>query len=96
MAAKEVFVSQLAIVYAVGSGQEAGQTLREKLQASYTPLTGFCVMLFCLIYAPCVATVAMTKQETGSWRWPVFQFVGLTVLAYVITFMVYQIGVLLL
>ncbi len=96
MAAKEVFVSQLAIVYAAGSSHEADQTLREKLQERYTPLTGFCVMLFCLIYAPCVATVAMTKQETGSWRWPVFQFVGLTVLAYVITFMVYQIGVLLL
>lgn len=96
MAAKEVFVSQLAIVYAVGNSQQAGQTLQEKLQRNYTPLTGFCIMLFCLIYAPCVATVAMTKQETGSWRWPVFQFIGLTVLAYMVTFMVYQIGVLLL
>jgi len=98
-AAKEVFVSQLAIVFAVSS-QEAGgadgkkstQNLREKLQANYTPLTGFCIMLFCLIYAPCVATVAITRQETNSWGWALFQFFGLTALAYVVTLIVYQIG----
>ena len=97
-AAKEVFVSQLAIVFAVSS-QEAGadgkkstQNLREKLQANYTPLTGFCIMLFCLIYAPCVATVAMTRQEANSWGWALFQFFGLTALAYVVTLIVYQIG----
>lgn len=97
-AAKEVFVSQLAIVFAVSS-QEAGadgkkstQNLREKLQANYTPLTGFCIMLFCLIYAPCVATVAMTRQESNSWGWALFQFFGLTALAYVVTLIVYQIG----
>jgi ferrous iron transport protein B len=91
-AAKEVFVSQLAIVYAIGSTDEADITLRDKLQTHYTPLTGFCIMLFCLIYAPCVATVAMTKQETSSWRWALFQFFSLTALAYVITLIVYQIG----
>jgi ferrous iron transport protein B len=91
-AAKEVFVSQLGIVYAVGSADEKSQTLREKLQQNYTPLTGFCIMLFCLISAPCIATIAMTKQETNSWRWALFQFAGLTVLAYIITFIVYQLG----
>jgi ferrous iron transport protein B len=91
-AAKEVFVSQLAIVYAVGGADEGTTTLRQQLQANYTPLTGFCIMLFCLIYAPCVATIAMTKQETNSWGWAMFQFFGLTVLAYVITLTVYQIG----
>ena len=100
-AAKEVFVSQLAIVHAVGSGEvsegtdEEAQTLRQKLQANYTPLTGFCIMLFCLIATPCVATVAMTRQETNSWRWALLQFFGLTALAYVITFTVYQFGSLL-
>jgi ferrous iron transport protein B len=49
-------------------------------------------MLFCLIYAPCIATVAMTKQETYSWGWALFQFFGLTALAYVITFIVFQAG----
>jgi len=91
-AAKEVFVSQLAIVYA---GEESSQTLREKLQANYTPLTGFCIMLFCLISTPCVATVVMTRHETNSWAWALFQFFGLTALAYAITFIVYQIGSLL-
>ena len=91
-AAKEVFVSQLAIVYAVGSGDEKSETLRDKLQASYSPLTGFCVMVFCLISLPCVATLAMTKQETNSWGWALFQFAGLTILAYIITFGVYQFG----
>jgi ferrous iron transport protein B len=93
-AAKEVFVSQLAIVYAVGSEDEGSQTLREKLQADYTPLTGFCIMLFCLIYAPCVATVAMTRQEAGSWLWAAFQFFALTALAYALTLIVYQLGTL--
>jgi ferrous iron transport protein B len=100
-AAKEVFVSQLAIVYAVSSheteavegAEESTQSLRQKLQANYTPLTGFCIMLFCLIATPCVATVAMTKQETNSWGWALFQFFGLTALAYVVTLVVYQIGV---
>ena len=91
-AAKEVFVSQLAIVYAVGSADEGSATLRQRLTENYTPLTGFCIMLFCLIYAPCVATIAMTKQETNSWGWAMFQFFGLTVLAYIITLAVYQIG----
>ncbi|MBN1393381.1 MAG: ferrous iron transport protein B [Sedimentisphaerales bacterium] len=89
--AKEVFVSQLGIVYAVGEEQDS-HTLREKLQAAYTPLTGFCIMLFCLIYAPCAATVAMTRHETNSWGWALFQFLGLTVLAYIVTLIVYQLG----
>jgi len=93
MAAKEVFVSQLAIVYAVGYADDASaHTLREHLQADYSPLTGFCIMLFCLISAPCIATVAMTRQETGSWRWALFQFCALTTLAYVVTLAVFQIG----
>jgi ferrous iron transport protein B len=91
-AAKEVFVSQLAIVYAVGSTDEGTTTLRQRLRANYTPLTGFCIMLFCLIYAPCVATVAMTKQETNSWAWALFQFFALTALAYILTLIVYQLG----
>ncbi|MHC4741095.1 MAG: ferrous iron transport protein B [Planctomycetota bacterium] len=94
MAAKEVFVSQLGIVYAVGDVEEETQSLRKQLQDSYSALTGFCIMLFCLISAPCVATVAMTKQETNSWRWAIFQFAALTALAYVITLATYQIGTL--
>ena len=91
-AAKEIFVSQLAMVYAVGNEAESTWTLREHLRADYSPLTGFCILLFCLIATPCTATFAITKQETDSWRWPLFQFFSLTVLAYIVTFIVYQIG----
>ena len=91
LAAKEVFVSQLSIVYAVHS-QDSRDVLSAKLRASYTPLVGFCILLFCLISAPCVTTLAVTRQETGSWRWAAFQFVGLTILAYGITAIVFQLG----
>lgn len=91
MAAKEVFVSQLGIVYAVGNGEGGTQNLRKQLQNSYSALTGFCIMLFCLISAPCAATVAMTRHETNSWRWAIFQFAALTALAYIITVTVHSI-----
>ena len=90
--AKELFVSQMGIIYAVGGADTHTAGLQEHLRADYTPLVGFCVLLFCLISAPCVATVAMVRQETGSWRWAIFQFVGLTVLAYAVTLAVYQVG----
>ncbi|MBN2270521.1 MAG: ferrous iron transport protein B [Sedimentisphaerales bacterium] len=92
MAAKEVFVSQLGIVYAVEDMEKGSHSLRRQLQADYSALQGFCIMLFCLISAPCVATIAMTRQETNSWPWAIFQFVALTALAYVITLAVFQIG----
>jgi len=96
MAAKEVFVAQLGIIYAVGEADDHPESLRERLQQAYTPLQGFCIMLFCLISAPCIATVAMTRQETGRWRWALFQWTALTAMAYVITLIVYNIGALLL
>jgi ferrous iron transport protein B len=91
-AAKEVFVSEMAIMYAVGEKDDPMRALRERLQADYTPLQGFCIMLFCLVSMPCVATVAMTKQESGSWKWAAVQMGGLTGLAYVLTLVVYQVG----
>ncbi|MGE4285674.1 MAG: ferrous iron transport protein B [Phycisphaerae bacterium] len=93
-AAKEVFVAQLGIVYSLGDVDEESQTLRSKLSENYTPLQGFCIMLFCLIATPCVATFAICKKETGSWLFAAGQFFGLTVLAYIITTVVYQTGML--
>ncbi len=74
------------------SADDGSQGLREQLEADYTPLTGFCIMLFCLIASPCVATVAMSRQETNSWAWAIFQYFALTALAYLVTFIVFQIG----
>jgi ferrous iron transport protein B len=96
LAAKEVFVTQMGIIYALGGEQdEASVPLREKIRADYTPLAGFCVMLFCLISAPCMATIAVTRRESGSWRWALLQLGGLTLLAWVVTAAVFQIGSLL-
>ena len=92
LAAKEVFVAQMGIVFSIGQADEGSETLREKLRENYTPLQGFCVMLFCLISAPCVATFAICRRETNSWKWALFQSGGLTVVAYVITVAVYQVG----
>jgi len=92
VAAKEVFVAQLGIVYSVGDADEESESLRSKLRARYTPLTGFCILLFMLVVAPCMATFAVMKSESGSWKWAFFQFGGLTVLAWILTAIVYQVG----
>ena len=91
-AAKEVFVSQMGIVFAVGDADETSLSLREKLRQNYTPLVGFCIMLFMLISMPCMATVAVTMRESNSIKWALFQLGGLTLMAYVLTLVVYQIG----
>jgi ferrous iron transport protein B len=94
IAAKEVFVSQMGVVFAVGESDEDSSTLREKLRENYTPLQGLAMMLFALISAPCVATIAATRKETESWKWAMIQLFGLTILAYIVTLVVYQVGLL--
>ena len=82
----------MGIVFSIGEADEESIPLRQKLKANYTALQGFCIMLFCLISAPCVATVAVSRRETNSWGFALVQFVGLTLLAYVVTLIVYQCG----
>ncbi len=92
-AAKEVFLTQLGIAHSLGTDRHRGSlSLRETLQANYTPLQGFCVMVFCLISSPCMATIAVTRRESGCWKWALFQLFGLTLLAWIVTTAVYQIG----
>lgn len=91
-AAKEVFVAQMGIIYSVGEADEGSEALREKLRDNYSPLIGFCIMLFCLISTPCMATIAVTRRESGSWKWAMLQLGGLTLLAYVLTVIVFQAG----
>jgi ferrous iron transport protein B len=96
MAAKEVFVSQLAIVHCIGGeGGGTSDSLRVALRREYTPLIGFCMMLFTLVGFPCVATVAAVRMESGQWKWALFQLGGLTLLAYILTVAVYQAGMIL-
>ncbi len=95
LAAKEIFVSQLGILYAEGAADEESLPLREHLVKNYTPLQGFCIMLFCLLSIPCLATLAIIRRELNSWKMAVAEAVGLFVLAYVFTLIAYQIGSLL-
>ncbi|MFA6134025.1 MAG: ferrous iron transport protein B [Phycisphaerae bacterium] len=90
VAAKEVFVSQMGVIYAVGDHEGQEMRLQAKLAADYTPLQGFCIMLFCLICAPCMGTVVVTMNESASWKWALLQWGGLTAVAWLVTTGVYQ------
>lgn len=91
-AAKEVFVAQMGIVYSLGEAGEDSEALRDKLSENYSPLVGFAIMVFALLSAPCMATFAIVKRESNSWKWAFFQFFGMTVVAYIVTFIIYQVG----
>jgi len=96
-AAKEVFVAQMGIVFSLGGeetadGGESLDPLRRRLSETYTPLQGLSIMLFCLLGFPCMATVAVMRSESGTWRWALLQWAGLAVLAYGVSLAVYQAG----
>lgn len=98
MAAKEVVVSTLGVLYTGNSeNQESLETrLVAEKQADgspvFTPLVVVSLLLFVLIYFPCVATIAAIKEESGSWKWGIFSIIYTTMLAWFISFVVYQIG----
>lgn len=92
LAAKEIVVAQLGIIFSLGEAAEDSEPLREELARHYTPLVGLCVMLFCLISAPCFATFAVMRRESGRWRYAAAQFLGLTLIAYLVCLVVYQLG----
>ena len=98
--AKEIVVSTLGTLFSVSqTGQEA-QPLRERIRNAtwpdgrrlFSPLVAFSLMLFCLLYIPCLASIAVVRKETGSWRWPLFLIGYTTAVAWVASFVVYQTG----
>jgi ferrous iron transport protein B len=102
-AAREVFVSTMSTVYNVGTHEksEAGmgnlaKTLQDQTRADgskvYTPLTGLTLMVFYVFALQCVSTVAVVRRETNSWKWPIFQWVYMGILAWVLAFATWQIG----
>ncbi len=99
-AAREVFVSTLSVVYNVGGDGENTASLAEVMKserrsdgrAMYTPLTGITLMVFYVFAMQCVSTVAVVRRETNSWKWPLFQTVYMTSLAWILAFLTYQIG----
>lgn len=87
--AKELVVSSLGVLYA--DDAEADQTtLAQRLPI--TPLVAYGYMVFILLYFPCVATLAAIRQEAGGWKWAAFAAAYTTVLAWIMSFAVYQIG----
>ena len=94
LAAKEVFVAQMGILYSEGEADEESDGLRTQLVKNYTPLQAFCIMIFCLLSIPCLATLAIIKRELNSWKMAFIEAGALFALAYVATFIVYQLGTL--
>jgi len=104
MAAKEIVVSSMGVLYQASlQADENTQPLKEKLQEQrytegpragekvFSPLVAFGLMVFVLIYFPCVAVVAAIRKE-ANWKWATFTSVYTTVLAWIAAFAVYQIG----
>ncbi|MBA4147153.1 MAG: ferrous iron transport protein B [Verrucomicrobia bacterium] len=105
-AAREVFVSTMSTVYNVGKFEDdekgvanLAETLRQQKHADgssiFTPLVGISLMVFYVFALQCVSTVAIVRRETNSWKWPIFQWVYMGVLAWGFAFVTYQGGKLL-
>ncbi|PYX63287.1 MAG: ferrous iron transport protein B [Acidobacteria bacterium] len=102
-AAREVFVSTMSLVYNVGKmedKQKGNQTLANTMRALknpdgtavYTPLVAITLMVFYVFALQCVSTVAIVRRETNSWKWPVFQWLYMGILAWTLAFITYQGG----
>jgi ferrous iron transport protein B len=100
-AAREVFVSTMSTVYNVGEGEtnesrSLAQTLREQQHPDgrpvYTALTGLSLMVFYVFALQCVSTVAVVRRETNSWKWPIFQWLYMGALAWLLAFVTFQGG----
>ncbi|MGN6715636.1 ferrous iron transport protein B [Anaerocolumna jejuensis] len=97
ISAKEVVVSSFAVLFGVANiNSQAGMnTLAGQLGAvGFGQLNAYCMMIFCLLYIPCVATLATIKKETGSLKWTGFTALFQVLVAWFITFGVYQTGML--
>ncbi len=95
-AAREVFVGTMATLYSVGE-DENESTLRQKMAAAtrtdgskvYDLATGLSLLIFYVLAMQCMSTLAVVKRETRSWKWPVIQFVYMTALAYLMSWLIY-------
>ena len=98
-AAREVFVGTMATLYSVGDTDDGSLLLKEKMKAAVKPdgtpvftlATGLSLMIFYVFAMQCMSTLAVVKRETRSWKWPVIQLIYMTALAYLMSWVVYQI-----
>jgi ferrous iron transport protein B len=97
-AAREVFVGTMATLYSVE--EDDNTSLREKLNAAvwpdgrkvYSLAAALSLMIFYVLAMQCMSTLAIVKRETGTWKWPVVQFIMMTGLAYVLSWITYTIA----
>lgn len=97
-AAREVFVGTMATLYSVEDDGEENLALQEKMDRAtfsdgskvFTLATGVSLMLFYVFAMQCMSTLAIVKRETNSWKWPMIQLVYMTALAYIVSFIAYQ------
>ena len=98
-AAREVFVGTLATIYSVG-GTENEETIKNKMQAEtdfktgnkiFNFASGISLLLFYAFAMQCASTLAVTKRETNSWKWPLGQLIFMSGFAYLVAFLAYQI-----
>ena len=88
--AKEIVIGSMGVLYGTGEDEDA---LAEILTAgAMTPLTALGLMVFTLLYVPCIACVGVVKKETGSWKWTLFMVAYGTTLAWIAAFLIYRIG----
>ena len=97
LSAKEVVVSSFAVLFGVANansdaGMAAIVSNIQSINPGFGALNAYCLMLFCLLYVPCAATVATVKKESGSWKFTGKMIVFQLVLAWMVTTIVYQIG----
>lgn len=96
-AAREVFVGTLATIYSVGSEEE--ETIKNRMAAEINPISGtprfnfasgISLLLFYAFAMQCMSTLAVVKRETNSWKWPMWQLVVMTAIAYIVALGAYQ------
>ncbi len=95
LAAKEVVVSSCSVLFEIGNinSNEGMAELAGILAAmGFGAINAYALMVFCLLYTPCVAAVATIKKETNSWKWAMFSAVFQVIVAWICAFAVYQIG----
>jgi len=90
--AKEIVVSTMGVLYGVSAEAEDAELGQAIAGGHLTPLSGYALMAFVLIYSPCIAAVAAVRRETASWKWPLVAVAYLTGLAWVVAFVIFQGG----
>ncbi len=103
--AKEIVASTIGVLYSdddsfadddsFSEDSEKYTHLRQQMAAEgITPLSAYCYLIFILLYFPCIATIVAIKNETGKWKWALFAAGYTTAVAWVVSAVVYQVGML--